>query len=383
MRRIMKKPDIIIHGGENGEGMIIHSRTSRGTDIFGLAIPNIYTDTDWDLGPTWCYLIFGNKITLIDTGRLGNYELFKKMIRSLDMQLSDIDRIIISHHHEDHDGNLADIISDAKPELWAHEIYNAMISYHPHEEAGAPRPEFPGGCRLCFMPEEHSKNCLTYQKNRSQLQIDFIIRDKLFEDEDRLFFVHTPGHTPDSICVLLEDEVLFAGDTLLPDITPHPSLEEFFNINRGILPAEFRHENTVYGLKNYIKSLKKIIATASRSEIMTFPGHRLFYNNRFNLLPNAALRAEEIINFHKNRCADILDLIADEPASLENITTRHFPSHLLKKGGKIMAQHEILAHIELLETSGDIFRAAENQQNISPTGSETYKTALSVAQPGV
>ncbi len=378
----MNEPDIIIQGEKNGEGMIIHSRTSKGTSIFGLAVPNIYTDTDWDLGPTWCYLIFGNKITLIDTGRLGNFLLFKEMINSLDIQLSDIDRIIITHHHEDHDGNLAEIISDAKPELWAHEIYGAMISYHPHEKTGAEHPDFPGGCRLCFMPEKHSRNCLTYQKSRSLLQIDRLVKDQLMEKDDHLFFVHTPGHTPDSICVLLENEVLFTGDTLLPDITPHPSLKGHFVINQGILPDKFRQENTVYGLNNYIKSLKKIIGLASGSDIMALPGHRLFYNDRFNLLPNAAARAEEIINFHKKRCTGILDLAADKPASLENITTRHFPAHLLKKGGKAIARQEILAHIELLEASGDISRDPENQSHLSPTGSGAYKTALSVPLPG-
>jgi len=378
----MNEPEIIIHGEKNGEGMIVHSRTSNGTKIFGLGVPNVYTDSDWDLGPTWCYLIIGNKTTLIDTGRLGNYERFKEMIGSLDLQLSDIDRIIITHHHEDHDGNLAEIMSDAQPELWAHEIYNAMISYHPFDKSVAPHPEFPGGCRLCIMPENHNRNCLTYQKQRSRLKISRMVKNQQFEKDDRLYFFHTPGHTPDSICVLLENEVLFSGDTLLPDITPHPSLEESFSINQEILPAEYKYKNTLYGLNNYILSLKKIMAMASGSSIMALPGHRLFYNNRFNLLPDAAERAKEIINFHKKRCAVILDLTADKPASLENITTRHFPSYLLKKGGKTIAQYEILAHIELLEASGDIFRTDENQCIVSPTGSESYKTTLSVSSPG-
>lgn len=35
----MKTPDVIVRGKDNGEGMIIHYETARGTDIFGLAMP--------------------------------------------------------------------------------------------------------------------------------------------------------------------------------------------------------------------------------------------------------------------------------------------------------------------------------------------------------
>jgi hypothetical protein len=57
----MKLPDIVVEGKENGEGMIIRSQTGKGTEIYGLGIPNVYTDSDWSLGPTWCYLIMGKK----------------------------------------------------------------------------------------------------------------------------------------------------------------------------------------------------------------------------------------------------------------------------------------------------------------------------------
>ena len=62
----MKLPDVVVEGKENGEGMIIHSQTRKGTEIYGLGIPNVYMDYDWSLGPTWCYLIMGKKKTLID-----------------------------------------------------------------------------------------------------------------------------------------------------------------------------------------------------------------------------------------------------------------------------------------------------------------------------
>src|SRR4030042_3714319 len=118
----MKTPNVIARGKDNGEGMVIHYKTSKGTNIFGLGMPNMYATADWDLGPTWCYLILGQKTTLIDTGRFGNFEFLKTLLNSIGKKLSDIDRIIITHSHEDHDGNLAEVLSSTRAELWAHPI---------------------------------------------------------------------------------------------------------------------------------------------------------------------------------------------------------------------------------------------------------------------
>ena len=99
----MKTPEIIVSGKRNGEGMVVRYQTVKGTDIFGLGIPNIHLNSDWDLGPTWCYLIVGHKTSLIDTGRFGNYAVFESILKSIGKVFSDIDRIIITHSHEDHD----------------------------------------------------------------------------------------------------------------------------------------------------------------------------------------------------------------------------------------------------------------------------------------
>ena len=236
----MKTPDVIVKGKDNGEGMVIHYKTAKGTDVFGLAMPNIYADADWDLGPTWCYLVFGQKTTLIDTGRQGNFEVFASILKSIGKKFSDINRIVVTHSHEDHDGNVAEIISAAQAELWAHTIYRQMISYHSHIADAALHPELPGSCRMCRMPESfYSKNCVPYHKARSALNIDFAITDGQELPGEDLSFVFTPGHSPDSLCIVLEDEVIFTGDTLLPDITSQPSLAYAFKVNHRILPEEY------------------------------------------------------------------------------------------------------------------------------------------------
>ncbi len=373
----MKKPDVIVKGKDNGESMVIHYKTNKGTDIFGLAIPNVYADTDWDLGPTWCYLILGKKTTLIDTGRFGNFEVFESLLKSIGKGFSNIDRIIITHSHEDHDGNVAEIISVTPAELWAHTIYPQMISYHPHVKDGALHPELPGSCRLCPMPETFYRNCLPYHQKRSSLKVDLTIRDgQRLPDED-LSFLFTPGHSPDSICIVLEDEVIFTGDTVLPDITSHPSLVYAFDVNRRVLPEGYRRRNDVYGLMNYIKSLNKVACLNSQPLKAAFPAHRLFYNGRFNLLDSSE-RAKEIIRFHIDRCRDILRIIDNKPTGMADIVVQHFPPSRLAGLGRVLAENEIRAHIEIMEACGDICWTDESKELIKRTGTSNYLKAMEV-----
>jgi len=372
----MKTPDVIIRGKANGEGMVVRYETTGGTGIFGLAMPNIYGNEDWDLGPTWCYLILGTKITLIDTGRFGNFEVFRDLLKSTDKELSDIDRVIITHSHEDHDGNLVEILSAAKAELWAHRTYSQMISYHPHIEDGARHPELPGSCRSCTMPEDFQKNCIPYHKKRSELNIDFIINDYQTLPDDSISFISTPGHSPDAICIILEDEVIFTGDTLLPDITPHPSLASAFEANSRILPEEYRQTNVSYGLLNYIKSLNRIMHLGSQPLGATFPAHRLFYKGQFNIIPSSSDRARDIVQFHIDRCRDILKIMGNKPTGIDHIVTEHFPPSMIKGVGRFMAAHEIMAHLEIMEECGDIHVDGGKEYVVRHTGSNNFLATL-------
>ncbi len=291
-------------------------------------------------------------------------------------ELSDIDRIIITHSHEDHDGNLAEILPATQAEVWAHSIYRQMITYHPHIIDGAKHPELPGSCRSCTMPETFYKNCLPYHKERNSVRVDIDIDDNQTLPESNLYFVSTPGHSPDSLCIILDNEVIFTGDTILPQITPHPTLANEYEVNRRVLPEKYRHRNTVYGLMSYIKSLNKIAGMASQPFPITFPAHRLFYNGQFNTINSSSERAKEIIKFHIDRCSDILTIIDGRPSTINDIAIQHFPPSLLSGTGILMAQKEITAHVEVMEECGDICWVGENKDMVENKGSNNYLTKI-------
>jgi hypothetical protein len=128
---------------------------------------------------------------------------------------------------------------------------------------------------------------------------------------------------------------------------------------------------------NYIRSLNKVACLSSQPFEATFPGHRLFYNGRFSLLDSSE-RAKEVIQFHIDRCRDILRIIDDKPTGVADVVVQHFPPSLLAGFGRVMADNEIRAHIELLEACGDIRWGGENRDVVQRTGTSNYLKAIDV-----
>ena len=77
---------------------------------------------------------------------------------------------------------------------------------------------------------------------------------------------HLPGHSPDALAFLLGDEVLLVGDTLLPDISPHPTRRCYYDQVAPVFGAEYPHGDSIYGLRAYIRSLKKLEKIGTRME---------------------------------------------------------------------------------------------------------------------
>jgi hydroxyacylglutathione hydrolase len=107
------------------------------------------------------YLLKLDKNILIDTSSKDNKEELIADLRGVGLNPEDIDFVLLTHSHWDHNGNI-DIFKNAK-------LYN----------------------------KDNIENLKSEGLN------DFRI-------------IHTPGHTKDSICFLYKD-ILFSGDTIFED----------------------------------------------------------------------------------------------------------------------------------------------------------------------
>lgn len=370
--------EILAKGDASGNHMPIRFRLPSGLEIFGLPTENFYGGA-WDLGPTWNYVVLTESPFLVDTGKHGMGKTLFHMIASAGLSTEALDSILISHGHEDHDGGLFEMAQRTGAKIKAHFTYGRLILNYLEYAPEDGRKHFPASCWRCFMPESYTTQyCLEYQRERSELEIE-AIGDTDLEMGDTAHIYHVPGHSPDSLAILLGDEVIIVGDTILPGITPIPSREAFFNDVSKVLAPEYTSAQSIYGLTAYIKSLKKLRRIGENfPDLLVLPAHRLFYGGQWNAL-NLVARVEELIEHHILRCADILKILNQGPKSAHEIALEHFEERLLKGFGMLLAENEIVAHCELLGASKDVGLTEDNRY--TATGSTHFEFTIQSLEP--
>ena len=149
-------------GDASGNGLIAKFRLPSGLEIVSLPTKNFYGGR-WDLGPTWNYVVLADRPFLIDSGRYGQGRHLVDMMRVAGIRPADLDFVLISHGHEDHDGGLAELIALTDLKVKAHTIYDLIIRQYPDIAPPGYKQRFPAKCWHCFMPESFYKdNCLPY-----------------------------------------------------------------------------------------------------------------------------------------------------------------------------------------------------------------------------
>ncbi len=151
--------EIICDGDENGNEMAAEFQLPSGLEIVGLPTKNFYGG-HWDLGPTWNYAVMANDPFLVDSGRFGQGQNLIGMLESAGISAKDLQFVLISHSHEDHDGGLAELVESTRLKVKAHAIYDLLIRQYPEDAPAGYRENFPAKCWHCPMPESFwSKNC--------------------------------------------------------------------------------------------------------------------------------------------------------------------------------------------------------------------------------
>ncbi len=171
-------------------------------------VPDIY-----QLGGFWgsgvlganVFLLAGDGLTLVDTGFKGRLKGIIDSIKLLGYSTLDIKRIIVTHHHADHTGNLADLKRLTNAEIIAH------AADVPYIEGTVPQP---GLQRPAWLSRYLAS--FDWSWGYKPVKVDLAVSDG---DELPILgsvkIIHTPGHTPGSICLWLRKQsVLIVGDML-------------------------------------------------------------------------------------------------------------------------------------------------------------------------
>ncbi len=375
---LQESVSVLGRGDEHGNNMPIRLRLPSGLEILGLPTENVYGG-EWDLGPTWNYVVLTDRPFLVDTGRFGMGKKLLHMMESTGLSGEDLGFILISHGHEDHDGGLSEMVQLTGVRVKAHLIYDRLIRYYPGEAPLRFKKPFPASCWRCFMPESYTtENCLDYQRERGELKVE-AIGDTEQKIGDAIRLYHVPGHSPDSLAVLLGDEAIIVGDTIIPEITPIPSREAFFRDVGKVLKPQYTTAQSVYGLTAYIISLKKLKKVGEKFPgLLVLPAHRLFYNSHWNEL-NLEERANQLIEHHMMRSADILRILRQGPKRAKEIAVAHFEEHLLRGLGILLAENEIISHCELLTACGDVILT--EREKFKATGSTNFASYIETLEP--
>jgi glyoxylase-like metal-dependent hydrolase (beta-lactamase superfamily II) len=364
----------IIHQGDlNGNQWIIRVKLPSGRSIFGLATENVYGG-DWDLGPTWNYVVQTENPFLIDAGRYGMGGRILEMLAETRLRPQDLKGLLLSHGHEDHDGGLLELTQKTAVPAWVHPIYQNLSPSYPEKAPSSSDATFSASCWHCFMPESFTRtHCVDYHRDRMMIETHRLEGEVLPFDSD-IRTHHLPGHSPDAMAFQIGQEALIVGDNLLPEITPHPTQEAYYRWTGKILPAEYDRPEKVYGLRAYLRSLKRLQALGRDfPEMIVLPAHRLFYANRWHMI-ELENRSAEIIEHHVQRCASILGILNDGPRTLEQIVLAHFEPNLLKGFGFKLAENEVRSHLELLEHSGDVEWSREDR--VKRTGTTHFEQSI-------
>lgn len=289
----------------------------------------------------WAYLVLvedeqhGSYRVLIDTGSgFGDsnqhLEAGLQAVAGLlgqPMGWEDLTHVLITHGHIDHFGGLTYVRPRTPAQLGVHELdlrnltnYEerlVVVSHRLNEfllEAGVPAD------RCASLIEMYKITKSLYRSVRVDLTYEAIgMRLGPFE------MLHVPGHCAGHVVIRLHD-VLFSGDHVLHDISPHQSPEQL----------------TLWtGLEHYLRSLEALRLWAGEVRL-TLGGHK----EPITDLPS---RLEAIRQVHEQRLQQVLELLR-EPHTIAEVSGSLFGE--VHGYNVLLALEEAGAHVEYLYQRG-------------------------------
>ncbi|THE14982.1 MBL fold metallo-hydrolase [Bacillus timonensis] len=316
------------------------SKLTTTKDVFKITLP-----TPFSVGDVNVYVVKGDALTLIDAGAKTEeaWQSFKEQLAQLGYTPSDIEQIVITHHHPDHVGLLdyfskdIPIIGHPKNQPWISQDQQFFAQNEPfYKELFTQLGLNPAFVALINMDEEFEYSC------RRSLSSTIGEGDTL-EGLPGFKVLETPGHAQSHIVLYREEDgMLIAGDTILAKISPNPLLE----------PPQFGETSRPRPLIQYNNSLRKLL-TLDMSKVVT--GHGDDITNAHHLI-------QERFISQKERAYHVLKMIEEKPMTAFEVCSRLFPKVYLRQ--PLFTISETVGQLDFLEELGEIKIEVVNGQHI-------------------
>jgi glyoxylase-like metal-dependent hydrolase (beta-lactamase superfamily II) len=287
-------------------------------------------------------LVHDGKVALFDTGMNipESFQALDEALATLGKTTRDIDQVFLTHFHADHCGIAGRIqeISGAVVSMSATDERRLQYNSRQEELAERARTFYLGQ----GLPQKAMDTLVKLMAVFRKATIPFRV-DHHLEPHDRhtlgnrsFEVIPAPGHTSGQMCFYFpEEQILLAGDHVLPDITP--------NLSPDIFMLDYRP------LRSFLRSLESIRDLPVR---MVYPAHG-------DPFPDLVKRVGEIKEHHAERTQLIVKAIRGKERTAFEVSGDIFGTDL-PEFDQVLALSETYVHIVELMVNG-IVRAEEQR----------------------
>ncbi len=298
-------------------------------------------------------VIAGSYLVLVDTGSgfgrsnddlLAGFEWISSTIGKR-ITPGDLTHVLLTHAHIDHFGGLPFIRQNSPAKIGIHELDRRIITNYEETLTLITKRLVQYFVEAGLTEERITELLDIYRINKSlyhSVDCDFNYcaeNLKLGPFE----FIHVPGHTAGHVLIRF-DQVLFTGDHILEDISPHQAPEQL---------------TLSTGLYHYLKSLE-VARPWYEAATLILPGHK-------GPLQAKDKHIDQIIGVHSRRLAKVIG-ICEQAKTIEEISRQLFND--VSGYNTLLALEEAGAHVEYLHQWGILnivnFREIENSESSIP-----------------
>lgn len=296
-------------------------------------IYHIEVPTPFSVGPVNIYILEGDGLTLVDAGPLTReaWDVLSQGVEQIGYKISDIQQIVLTHHHVDHCGLMERIRQASGARTIAHplavpyvELNEEFMEFHGqffnelYRESGVPEESL-------YIIEKYHKLMMTFSERS---QIDEIVKhEQPLPGHPEWQVLYTPGHSQSHMSLYrAEDRVMIAGDHIIKHISSNAFIE----------PPQDRSRNRPLTLVQYRTALEMC---SDKEMDIIFSGHGEPITNHRELILQRLQKNWE-------RTDKLRQLLRDGEKTAYELSALLFPTLYQKEMPLTLS--ETLGHIDLL-----------------------------------